>query len=332
MATVAKPSGAAEPTDGYSIRAVSRMTAVEPDTLRMWERRYGFPRPRRTPGGARVYSPEDVEVLRLIARAQKEGFRAGEVVGRTRAELVAMLAAAGVGVADPVSEVAPNPDGESELVLRLVDALARSEVSLLRRELRRAALRMGPKVFVTELAAPLVARVGLLWRDKALEIHHEHLMTKLLSTQLRLLLSASEEMGADRSVLLATPTSELHELGLEMVAVYLAFHQIEPRLLGVDAPAEQIVEAASSLRVDAVGLTISEAADLPRIKPEVERVARGLGDTPLWLGGAGAARIEVRGPSVRHVDTWAELDRAIRELRGGERGLLAARPRWDSTG
>jgi DNA-binding transcriptional MerR regulator/methylmalonyl-CoA mutase cobalamin-binding subunit len=297
------------------------MAAIEPDTLRMWERRYGFPKPRRTAGGARVYSPDDVDVLRLIARAQKEGFRAGEVVGRTRAELVSLLEAAGAVSRESVpGPPAPPPHAQDDLVERLLHALGRSEASTVRKELRKAALHMGPKVFVTDLAAPLLARLGELWEAKVLDIHHEHLMTKLLSTQLRILLSASEDLGADRTVLLATPTSELHELGLEMVAVYLAFHQVEPRFIGVDSPAAQIVEAARSLRVDAVGLTISNAADLARVKAEVERVARGLGsDRPLWLGGAGARRLELRGPNIRCVDGWAELDRAIRDLRDGDR-------------
>lgn len=318
---VAKPSGTVvEPLEGFSIRAVARMAAIEPDTLRMWERRYGFPKPRRTAGGARVYSPDDVDVLRLIARAQKEGFRAGEVVGRTRAELVSLLEAAGAALRENVAGPPAPPRAQDDLVERLLHALGRSEASTVRKELRKAALHMGPKVFVTDLAAPLLARLGELWEAKVLDIHHEHLMTKLLSTQLRILLAASEDLGADRTVLLAAPSSEQHELGLEMIAVYLAFHQVEPRFLGVDSPAAQIVEAARSLRVDAVGMTISEAVDMPRVKAEVERVARGLGaDRPLWLGGAGARRLDLRGPNIRCVDSWAELDRVIRDLRDGDR-------------
>jgi DNA-binding transcriptional MerR regulator len=40
------------------------MLGVSPNTLRSWERRYGFPRPRRSPGGHRQYALSEIESLR----------------------------------------------------------------------------------------------------------------------------------------------------------------------------------------------------------------------------------------------------------------------------
>ena len=39
----------------YPISAVERETGLSKDTLRMWERRYGFPAPGRDAQGERVY-------------------------------------------------------------------------------------------------------------------------------------------------------------------------------------------------------------------------------------------------------------------------------------
>src|SRR5690349_25044929 len=71
----------------YSIRIASRLTGVSPATLRMWERRYGFPRPERTTGGSRLYSESEVEALRLLRRALEHGYRPNEVVGKSSPEL-----------------------------------------------------------------------------------------------------------------------------------------------------------------------------------------------------------------------------------------------------
>jgi DNA-binding transcriptional MerR regulator len=40
------------------------MLGVSPNTLRSWERRYGFPRPHRSPGGHRQYALAEIEALR----------------------------------------------------------------------------------------------------------------------------------------------------------------------------------------------------------------------------------------------------------------------------
>lgn len=44
------------------------MLGVSPNTLRSWERRYGFPQPLRSPGGHRLYGLEQVEALRCTLR------------------------------------------------------------------------------------------------------------------------------------------------------------------------------------------------------------------------------------------------------------------------
>jgi MerR family transcriptional regulator, light-induced transcriptional regulator len=41
------------------------MLGVSPNTLRSWERRYGFPSPHRSPGGHRQYALGEIEALRL---------------------------------------------------------------------------------------------------------------------------------------------------------------------------------------------------------------------------------------------------------------------------
>ena len=50
----------------FPIREVSRLTGVNPVTLRAWERRYGLIQPTRTESGHRLYSMADVEAVRSI--------------------------------------------------------------------------------------------------------------------------------------------------------------------------------------------------------------------------------------------------------------------------
>ena len=83
-----------------AIGRVERETGLAKDTLRVWERRYGFPKPLRDGNGERVYPPEQVEKLRVIRRLMDGGMRPGKLVGATLAE----LSAAGVQVLQSVRE------------------------------------------------------------------------------------------------------------------------------------------------------------------------------------------------------------------------------------
>jgi len=61
----------------YRIGAVSRLTGISPDALRIWERRYAAVSPQRSPAGGRLYSPQDVARLRLM----KQLVDAGDAIG-----------------------------------------------------------------------------------------------------------------------------------------------------------------------------------------------------------------------------------------------------------
>jgi len=50
--------------NGIRTNAAAVMLGVSPNTLRSWERRYGFPRPLRSPGGHRNYALAEIEALK----------------------------------------------------------------------------------------------------------------------------------------------------------------------------------------------------------------------------------------------------------------------------
>jgi len=282
------------------------MTGVHEHSLRMWERRYGFPRPERSSGGARLYSADDVRKLRLIQQALERGHRPGEVVAQDVPALEALaagLAAPGAVVENPVAR-------EREQILA---ALRRQDVRGIRDGLRRLSLMVLPRRFVVEVAHPLAVRVGELWATGEIEVHQEHLLTDCLSTQLRVVRSLLDE-GRGPTVLLATLPGEAHALGLEMVALYSAAAGASPRVLGADTPADQLVRAARAHQAAAVGLAITPSSDLVAALRAVREIVPSLAPaTEVWLGGGGAAQLApVAGTRV--VGTWTELDAALSSL------------------
>ena len=49
---------------GIRTNAAAELLGVSPNTLRSWERRFGYPAPRRTAGGHRQYELTELEALR----------------------------------------------------------------------------------------------------------------------------------------------------------------------------------------------------------------------------------------------------------------------------
>ena len=60
-------------TPAFSIGIVARRTGIHPETLRMWQRRYGLVDPSRSAGGSRLYTEADVQRLILVKRLVDAG-------------------------------------------------------------------------------------------------------------------------------------------------------------------------------------------------------------------------------------------------------------------
>src|SRR6201986_3856198 len=59
---------------------------VSPNTLRAWERRFGFPKPQRSPGKHRLFTHGEIAALR---DALQEGLSISSAVSRAREGLAA---------------------------------------------------------------------------------------------------------------------------------------------------------------------------------------------------------------------------------------------------
>lgn len=73
-----------QPVKGLAIKDVAERTGLAAATIRMWEQRYGVPDPARADSGYRVYSQEDVELLRRAVALRARGFSVPAALERAR--------------------------------------------------------------------------------------------------------------------------------------------------------------------------------------------------------------------------------------------------------
>ena len=75
----------------FPINVVEKETGISKYLLRMWERRYTFPRPERDVKGERIYSGIDVEKLKLVKHLMEEGYRPSKIMNLELQELKGLL-------------------------------------------------------------------------------------------------------------------------------------------------------------------------------------------------------------------------------------------------
>src|SRR4051812_17381435 len=104
---------------GIRTSAAAELLGVSPSTLRTWERRLGYPQPRRTPGNHRQYELDEIETLREALRETGNISSAVEVArqrGRGPASPARLLQAF-----DHFEEAAADRELEQSLAVRSVE-------------------------------------------------------------------------------------------------------------------------------------------------------------------------------------------------------------------
>jgi len=297
-----------------TIAAVERDTGLSKDTLRVWERRYGFPQPDRDAFGERVYPIDQVDKLRVLRRLMDAGHRPGKVIHLPIDQLQTLAAEAAGSSAQPRS--LGEAQAEHEDLSRFVDMIKAHQVEELRRALSQAQLRMGMERFVMEVVAPLTRMVGDAWARGYVEVFEEHLYTESLQVVLRGAIGSIPQPARDPRVLLTTIPHESHGLGLLMAEAILALEGCRCVSLGVQTPVWDIVLAANAHRADVVALSFSSVVNHNHVLDSLTELRGKLpAGTEIWAGGNCPILQRRPPPSVVVLSDLRDIQPAIRRWR-----------------
>jgi DNA-binding transcriptional MerR regulator len=142
-----------------SIAVAERETGVGKDTLRVWERRYGFPRPVRDARGDRLYPREQIARLRLMKRLMDSGHRPGKIAAASDEDLLVLSGGHSTVAAETARDQAVEPLPQSDEL----DALRCHDAAAFRSLLSQQLARIGLEQFVTETLPRLNAQIGNEW-------------------------------------------------------------------------------------------------------------------------------------------------------------------------
>lgn len=303
----------------HNLKTVVRETGISPHTLRAWERRYGLPRPARTPGGHRLYSRRDIEIIRWLMARQAEGMSIGRAVALWRT-----LEAQGL---DPLQQhparmvAAPSGAEPSLQALRegWVDACMRFAEEEAETILAQAFAMYPPEVIVLRLIQPALEEIGERWYRGTATVQQEHFASALAIRRLHALIAAAPSPFRSERLLIACPPGEMHTLPALWASFLLRRRGWPVVDLGADVPLIRMKEALTAIRPRLVIVTaqmLKTAASLADMAELVREM-----QVPLAYGG----RIFQRRPSLRtHIPgvylegQWEDLPNLVEAVLRGD--------------
>jgi DNA-binding transcriptional MerR regulator/methylmalonyl-CoA mutase cobalamin-binding subunit len=299
----------ATPASAEGLRSIAEVegeTRVPRATLRMWERRYGFPAPARDARGERAYPPAQVELLKQAQLLIVQGHRPASLLGGGGAGIARLMDST------PRAQ-APSRTRAQDKVLRLLQG---HDVAALRAALEENLRAVGVAAFATEVLPQLSRVIGDAWAAGELQVHEEHLYSDTVYEVLRAAIAGLSTALRPEApqVLLTTFPQEYHGLGLQMAQALFALQGCRTVMLGVRLPLDQIAAAVRAYRADLVGLSFTPAMNASLVQRGLEEL-RGMLPTTvrIWAGGQSPAFAKRDIPGVRVVRDAAAIPDLLAE-------------------
>jgi DNA-binding transcriptional MerR regulator len=265
----------------YRIGVAAERAGLSEELIRAWERRYRVVTPQRTAGGYRVYTDEDIALLRRVRHLTEEGVAIGEAADMVP-ELRREIATGDVGDADNTQV--------SRWRERILAAAAELDQEAVDRVLDAALAVLTPLRMYQELIINVERDIGERAVQGTPGLAQERVVTQIVRARLLGLLRTAPG-GSRRHVVCACLPDEEHDLGLLGAALRFRHAGYRVTFLGARAPVDHLLHVVKVLRPQIVALTAVNDPGAAELRKTLYAITRDIpSPTRVIIGGAAAER------------------------------------------
>lgn len=238
-------------TELLPIREVTRLTGVNPVTLRAWERRYGLIVPQRTSKGHRLYSPEHVLRIRQILHWLDRGVAVGQVK-----PLLDSAAARDT----------PADDEWQTLRARLVDCVEQLAERRLDQQFNQAMALYPATTLCEHLMLPLLAELEIRWQRHPTAQMEQVFFHSWLRSKLGSRIYHNNRQLPEPPILLINGSNLLFDAQLWLCAWLISDSGAGVEVFDWPLPPRQLASAIERLGARALLISLNAAVDIGELQ------------------------------------------------------------------
>ncbi len=242
-------------TPTYNLKAVIKETGIAADTLRAWERRYGLPMPDRTPGGHRLYSQRDIEIIKWLMEKQGEGLSISNAV-----DLWNELTASGRDpLPAPSQQLVTLSSANLDIIRKSwLDACLVFDENNAEQVLNQAFATHPLETVCVEVLQRGLNEIGEMWYQAKATVQQEHFTSALAQRRLDALISAAPPPTRPYSILIGCTPGEQHVFVPLLLTLLLRRRGLKVVYLGANVPIQRFNETLQTVKPHLVILSAQQ--------------------------------------------------------------------------
>jgi MerR family transcriptional regulator, light-induced transcriptional regulator len=259
----------------YSIKSIEQLSGIKAHTIRIWEQRYNFLKPKRTDTNIRYYDDDDLKKILNIALLNKHGLKISKI---------ALLD--DNAIQQEVLKIVDQDQSYSDQIQSLILSMLEYDEDRFEKAINSCILRVGFENSMINIIYPFLQKVGILWLTGSVCPAQEHFITNLIRQKLIVAIDSlyNNSRNSKHKFLLYLPEGELHELGLLFASYLIKSRGFKVVYLGQTLPFEDLKKAYDYHKPDYLVSMITSSPN----EEDLDKYIRALSTTfhiPILLSG-----------------------------------------------
>ncbi len=215
----------------FTIKDLELLTNIKAHTIRIWEQRYSFLKPKRTATNIRYYDAEELKSVLNVSLLNQYGLKISDINRMDQSAVHEHLRSL-------KSPEAQQDKTLNQLIMLMVDL----QIDGFESAIDQYTQRHGIHITISDLILPFTERIAMFWLNENDNKAQQQLISNVLRQKFLYAINNLEgQVTKDKTILLFLPEDEHYELGLLYLAYLVKRSGMNAIYLGADLPLSDLL-------------------------------------------------------------------------------------------
>jgi len=225
----------------YSIKDLEQLSGIKAHTLRIWEQRYDFIKPKRTETNIRFYDDQDLKLILNVSLLKDNGHKISKISRMPYDQMQ-----------KEVLKLTEKKLSYTEKIHTLTLAMIDHDEERFEKIMSTIILQIGFEDTMIKVIYPFLIKIGILWQTGSISPSQEHFISNLIRQKIIVAIEGLFVPSSDynKNYLLFLPEKELHELSLLFSAYLIKSRKNKVIYIGQNTPFDDLISVYNSMKPD----------------------------------------------------------------------------------
>jgi MerR family transcriptional regulator, light-induced transcriptional regulator len=260
----------------YSIKDLEQLSGIKAHTLRIWEQRFDFIKPKRTDTNIRYYDDQDLKLILNVSLLKDNGHKISKIskmpYDQMQKEVLKLT-----------EKRLSFPEQIHTLTLAMID----HDEERFEKIISTLILQLGFEDTMIKVIYPFLLKIGILWQTGAISPSQEHFISNLIRQKIIVAIDGLFVPSAEyrKRYLLYLPENELHEISLLFSAYLIKARKNKIIYIGQNTPFDDLISVYNAMKPHYVLTVIASYPQSSDVQEYVDKLGEKFHNNTILITG-----------------------------------------------